>query len=76
MSEHQRPPHRRVSLNVVDAPKIGAVVTAPPIILASTHTVDYCCGHCETVLMHAEPGQINNLLIQCTKCGSYNSTDV
>jgi DNA-directed RNA polymerase subunit RPC12/RpoP len=76
MSEHLKPPHTRVSLKVVEFPKVGAVVTAPPIIIASTHTVDYCCGHCSTVLMHAEPGQINNLLIRCTRCGSYNSTDV
>jgi len=76
MSEHQKPPHSRVSLKLIEAPKLGAVVTAPPVIIASTHTVDYCCGHCGTVLMHAEPGQINNLLIHCTKCGSYNSTDI
>jgi hypothetical protein len=27
------------------------------------------------VLMHAETGQVHNLLIHCTVCGSYNSTD-
>ena len=76
MSENQRPPHQRVSLKLIKAPKIGAVVTAPPVIIASTHTVDYCCGYCAVVLMHAEPGQVHNLHIRCTQCGSYNSTDV
>jgi hypothetical protein len=26
-------------------------------------------------LMHAEDGQVHNLAILCTECGSYNSTD-
>jgi phage FluMu protein Com len=75
MNEHQKPPHTRVSLKLVQAPKIGAVVTAPPVLIASIHTVDYCCAHCATVLMHADAGQVRNLLIKCTACGSYNSTD-
>lgn len=73
MSEKQRP---KLSLKLVDAPKFGAVVTAPPILTASTHTIDYCCGHCSAVLMHAERGQVHNLLIKCTLCGAYNSTDI
>jgi DNA-directed RNA polymerase subunit RPC12/RpoP len=59
----------------MEAPKIGAVVTAPPVLIASTHTIDYCCAHCSTVLMHADTEQVHNLLIKCTVCGSYNSTD-
>jgi hypothetical protein len=73
MSEQQRP---KLALKVVDAPMTGAVVTAPPVLIASTHTVDYCCGHCATVLMHAERNQVHNLLIKCTACGAYNSTDL
>ena len=42
---------------------------------ASSHTVDYLCGNCETVLLHAEAGQVHNRFIKCTKCGSYNATD-
>jgi hypothetical protein len=26
-------------------------------------------------LMHAEDGQVHNLAILCTECGSYSSTD-
>jgi DNA-directed RNA polymerase subunit RPC12/RpoP len=66
----------RKSLKLIEAPSQSAVVTAPPIIVASNHTVDYCCGHCGTLLMQAEEGQINNLLIRCTQCGSTNSTDL
>jgi len=73
MSEQQRP---KLNLKVVDAPKFGAVVTAPPVLTASTHTIDYCCGHCRTVLMHAERDQVHNLLIKCAACGAYNSTDI
>jgi hypothetical protein len=73
MSEQQRP---KLGLKVVDAPKFGAVVTAPPILTFSTHTIDYCCGHCSTVLMRAERDQVHNLLIKCTTCGTYNSTDI
>jgi hypothetical protein len=73
MSEQQRP---KLVLKVVDAPKTGAVLTAPLILTASTHTIDYCCGHCSTVLMHAERDQVHNLLIKCAACGTYNSTDI
>ena len=73
MSQEQQP---RVMLKVVEAPKTGPVVTAPPVLIASTHTVNYCCGNCSTVLMHAEHGQVHNLLIKCTVCDSYNSTNV
>jgi hypothetical protein len=73
MSDQPRP---RVSLRLVDHPRTGSVVTAPPILIASTHTVDYCCAHCSTVLMHADRGQIHNLIIKCNECGSYNSTDL
>jgi hypothetical protein len=68
--------HPTVSLKLVDHPRTGAVVTAPPVLIASTHTADYCCGHCSTVLMHAERGQVHNLVIKCSACGSYNSTDL
>lgn len=67
---------KRESLKVVDAPSSGHAVSAPPILIASTHTIDYCCGHCGEVLMHADDGQVHNLLIHCAACGKYNSTDV
>src|SRR5688572_12777456 len=56
--------HPRVSLKVIDAPRTGPVVNAPPALIASTHTIDYCCGYCGTVLMHAKSDQVFNLQIR------------
>jgi hypothetical protein len=43
-----------ISLKVVTAPAIGVVLHAPPMLVASGHSVDYTCGRCGTVLLHAE----------------------
>jgi hypothetical protein len=66
--------HPRVPLRLVPTPR-GHVISAPPLLIASTNTIDYTCGQCGTVLMHAEDGQVHNLVIHCTVCGSYSSTD-
>lgn len=66
---------RKISLKVVIAPAIGLVLDAPPVLMASDHSVDYTCGHCGTILLHAEENQVHGVLIRCTECGSYNSTD-
>ena len=74
--EPPRSARKRRTLTVVKPPAFGRhAIDAPPILIASTHTTDYCCGSCGTVLMHAETGQVHNLLIRCTACGGYNSTD-
>jgi predicted RNA-binding Zn-ribbon protein involved in translation (DUF1610 family) len=65
----------RIPLKVVTAPAVGVVLKAPPVLKASEHSVDYTCGRCGTVLLHADEGQVHGILIHCTKCGSYNSTD-
>jgi hypothetical protein len=39
------------------------------------HLVDYICGNCDTVLLHAVDDLKQNLLIICTECGAHNSTD-
>ena len=75
MSAPQKSSKPKVRLKDVPAPAIGAVVSAPPALIASPHTIDYTCGHCDAVLMHAEDGQVHNLKIQCVACGSYNTTD-
>ena len=68
--------HARISLKIVAAPLDGrSIVTAPPVLNASDHTIDFLCGTCGAVLMHAEDGQVHNVTICCTQCGSYNSTD-
>jgi DNA-directed RNA polymerase subunit RPC12/RpoP len=68
--------HPRVALKLISTPCAHHIVSAPPILIASTNTVDYVCGDCGVVLLHAELGQVHNLVIHCTACGSCNATDV
>jgi predicted RNA-binding Zn-ribbon protein involved in translation (DUF1610 family) len=65
----------KVPLTIVPASSVDRFVSAPPTIVASEHSVDYTCGSCGTILLHAEKGQIFGLTIHCTQCGSYNSTN-
>jgi DNA-directed RNA polymerase subunit RPC12/RpoP len=65
----------KVNLTIVPASSVGHFVDAPPTIVVSDHSVDYTCGTCQAVLLHAEEGQIFGLTIRCTQCGSYNSTN-
>ena len=45
----------RIPLKViVTAPAVGVVLDAPPVLTASEHSVDYTCGRCGTVLLHAD----------------------
>jgi hypothetical protein len=68
---------RIIKLTVIAAPPSGPVVSAPPVLLAgSPSPVDHTCGRCETVLLKAAEGQVRNLQIRCTQCGSYNTTGV
>ena len=43
-------------------------------VFGTHNSIDYACGHCDTILMHADQDQIHNLVIHCTLCGSYNTT--
>jgi hypothetical protein len=38
----------RIPLKVVTAPAVGVVLKAPPVLMASEHSVDYTCGRCGT----------------------------
>jgi len=42
---------KRETLRIVDLPVGRHILSAPPILIASTYTVDYCCGNCGTVLL-------------------------
>jgi hypothetical protein len=75
MSLQQPLPHK-ISLKTIPAPAIGAVVSAPPILNAADHSIECACGHCGAILLRAEDGQVHNLTIRCTVCGSYNSTSL
>jgi transcription elongation factor Elf1 len=65
----------RVPLKFVSTPSTRHAVNAPPLLIASSHTTHYTCCSCGTVLIHAEVGQVHNLLIHCSVCGSYNEID-
>jgi DNA-directed RNA polymerase subunit RPC12/RpoP len=67
--------NRKVSLKAVSAPFIGHVLDAPPVLIASDHSVDYTCGQCATILLHASHDQVYGLVIRCRECGSYNLTE-
>jgi hypothetical protein len=68
--------HRKcVALKLINAPGVAHVISAPPVLIASFHTIDYACGRCGTVLLHADDNQVHNLVIHCTNCAAYNSTD-
>ena len=67
--------YQALRLEVITAPATGHVLDAPPVLRASDHSVDYTCGRCDTVLLHAEVGQVHGLLIRCAVCGSYNATE-
>jgi len=54
---------RKVALRVVTAPPVGIVMEAPPVLMASEHSVDYTCGSCGTILLHADQGQVHGVLI-------------
>ena len=54
---------RKIPLKVVIAPAVGVVLAAPPVLMASEHSVDYACGRCAAVLLHADEGQIHGVLI-------------
>jgi ribosomal protein S27AE len=65
----------QIRLKTVTGPWHNGLVSSPPILNASHDTNDFTCGKCGVVLMHAADGQVHNLAILCTRCGSYNSTD-
>jgi predicted RNA-binding Zn-ribbon protein involved in translation (DUF1610 family) len=64
----------RQRLKVVEARGFENAVDAPPILYASSHTIDFVCGSCGTVLLHAEDNQVHGLFIRCKKCESLNAT--
>ena len=75
VSAPQQPQNPKVRLKVIPVPSVGPVVSAPPVLIASSHTVDYTCGHCNVVLLHADREQVHNLVIRCVAYGSYNKTE-
>ena len=57
-------------------PQSPGAANASNVLAVQERWRDFTCEKCGVVLMHAESGQVHNLLIRCTECGSYNSTDI
>ena len=63
------------TLKVVPAPLVEVVPRAPPT-LELPNLVEFTCGNCGAVLMRADEEKVYPLVVLCSSCGSYNSTDV
>ena len=62
------------TLKVVPTPLVEAP-SAPPALEDRKPTVNYVCGSCGAVLMHADENRVHPLIIYCTVCDACNSTD-
>jgi DNA-directed RNA polymerase subunit RPC12/RpoP len=62
-------------LKVIAAPATGYAIEAPPSVTVSANTNHYLCGHCGTLLVVADAGQLHGLTVRCRNCGSYNAVD-
>ena len=64
------------TLKVVPAPLlIEAVPKAPPVLETPNPTVECKCGNCGAVLMRGDESKNHPLMIHCTSCDAFNSTD-
>jgi hypothetical protein len=59
-------------LKVVEAPKTGDAMQAPPVVVLTVGGTRYRCARCGTVLVIAEFGALKGFVIHCTSCGRYN----
>ena len=63
------------TLKVVSAPLIEVVPRAPPALELPNPTVEFTCGSCGAVLMRGDESKNYPLMIHCTSCDAFNSTD-
>jgi hypothetical protein len=59
-------------LRVVDAPKAGQAMQAPPTLILAADGPRYRCGRCGTVLVIAELGALKGFTVHCGVCDRYN----
>ena len=65
----------KIDLTLIHPVPGAHILKAPPVLMAGTHTVDYCCGNCGAILLRAEKDQVHGLNIQCAICGCTSATD-
>jgi hypothetical protein len=61
-----------VWLRLVEAPKTGNAMQAPPTVILTPRGTQYRCGRCGTVLVIAESGALKGFVIHCRRCDRYN----
>lgn len=72
---------KNIKLEVIPKPAEGsqAIITnvKPPIIKGNGN-VNYVCGKCGTILIenHTGGAHIINIVLLCSKCGSYNKVNI
>jgi predicted RNA-binding Zn-ribbon protein involved in translation (DUF1610 family) len=66
------------TLKVVSAPlAVAAAADAPPVLAEGAEpTVEYTCGNCGAALMRVDQSKPHSLMVHCTVCDAYNSTEV
>jgi hypothetical protein len=68
---------KRIILQTVEAVPVGyRVVTPSKSVSVSPNDNQYLCGRCSTILLVAEPGQPDRIVIECRKCGALNKADI
>jgi hypothetical protein len=63
-------------LRLVERPKAGDAMQAPPVIVVSDGGTRYRCGRCGRVLVIAEFGALKGFIIHCTACDRYNEVGI
>ena len=59
-------------MRLVDAPRGGTAMQAPPPLILSADGTRYRCGRCGTVLAIAEFGALKGFVVHCRNCDRYN----
>lgn len=59
-------------LRIIDGPSTRPLVAAPPTITLARNSTEYVCGYCRTLLLIAEPHELQDGVILCKNCGRYN----
>jgi hypothetical protein len=59
-------------LNLVDAPKAGSAIEAPPTVILNSEGTRYRCGGCGGILVIAESGSLKGFVVHCRNCDRYN----
>ena len=66
-----------IRMKTIQEPEEGTrtVLTGTDVLLGGSGTYDLICGNCESTLaQRMEYRQVQNMVLHCNKCGSYNES--